>query len=417
MTVVAAFTYPWDILGDPAAAGRLRELGADTAVLAAAYHSTTALTPRHPAHRVFQAPHSAVYYPPAADRWADTGLRPVAQHWCGTADAFGQSAAQLRDAGLDVHAWIVLAHNSRLARAFPGHAVRNAYDDPSGWALCIAQPEVRAYAATLAAEAAAQPEASAVELESCGWYGYAHLHGHDKTGGIPFREAAQYLLSLCFCRSCRDGYGGVGIDPGSLRAAVRAAMEPLWREGDASAGNAWSAVRDLLGADVADATLRYRLTVAREFQHAVVAAVRAQAGPGCRVVLHADPVAHRTGANPGVRPDDVLAVADGLVVPASAMLDLLRGAGPLAPGTVLAANHQIVSAMGGDPAIEPPARATEIRLYHPGLATDRDLRAAAAAVHRYRARLAASPGTPLPAGIAIQDRCPAAGRSRWPRAT
>src|ERR1700761_6932657 len=59
VTLVAAFAFPWDVIGDPRAAGRLRDLGADPAVLAAAYHSTTAITPRHPVHRIVQARHSA----------------------------------------------------------------------------------------------------------------------------------------------------------------------------------------------------------------------------------------------------------------------------------------------------------------------------------------------------------------------
>jgi hypothetical protein len=407
VSVVAAFAYPWDILGDPKAPGRLRDLGADTVVLAAAYHSTTALTPRHPGHRVVHAPHSAVYYPPDPSRWGAGGttLRPVPQRWCGTDDAYGSAASQLRDAGLDVHAWVVLAHNSRLAQAHPEHAVRNVYGDHYGWALCVAQPEVRAYAATLAAEAAARPGTSGVELESCGWYGHAHLHAHDKTSGIGFREAAQYLMSLCFCPSCQDGYESGGASPGKLRTAVRDALEPLWRGEHGAAegvdGDDWAAVQALLGQDLADATLRYRLAAARDLQRAVIAAVRGEAGPGCRVVLHADPVPHRTGANPGLAVPDVLAtsagpvpaapagmavpagnvVPAGIVVPAGAVPHV----GPLAPGTVLAANHQIVSRMGGNPDFTPPAEATEIRLYHPGLASGRDLRATAAAVTRYRA--------------------------------
>jgi hypothetical protein len=55
------------------------------------------------------------------------------------------------------------------------------------------------------------------------------------------------------------------------------------------------------------------------------------------------------------------------------------------PGAVLAANLQIVSAMGGNPDFTPPEEATEIRLYHPGLACGQDLRTTAAAVARYRA--------------------------------
>ena len=391
MTAVAAFTYPWDVLGDPAAPARLREVGADTAVLAAAYHSATALTPRHPLHRVVHAPHSAVYYPPDPARWGAAALRPAPQRWCGTADAYGQAARQLRDAGLDVHAWVVVAHNSRLAGARPGHAVRNAYGDRLGWALCIAQPQVRAYAAALAAEAAVQPGTSGVELESCGWYGYAHLHAHDKTGGVPFGEAATYLLSLCFCPACQDGYASRGADPAKLRVAVRDALEPLWGR-DGGGGGDWAAVQDLLGAELASVTLLQRLAAARSLQQEVIAAVRAEAGPGCRIVLHADPVPYRAGANPGMTPDDVLggdltARADGVVVPAAAV-SRMAAAGPRAgrlAASVLAANHQIVSGMGGSGDFTVPVEATEIRLYHPGLASDRDLRAAAVSVARYMA--------------------------------
>jgi len=403
VTAVAAFAYPWDVLGDPAAPARLRELGADTAVLAAAYHSATALTPRHPVHRVVHAPHSAVYYPPDPARWGAAALRPVPQRWCGTADAYGQAARQLRDAGLDVHAWVVVAHSSRLGAAHPGHAVRNAYGDRLSWALCIAQPQVRAYAAALAAEAAVQPGTSGVELESCGWYGYAHLHAHDKTGGVPLGEAATYLLSLCFCPACNDGYATRGADPARLRVAVRDALEPVWRGdgGDGDGVHGWAAVQDLLGAELASASLRHRLAAALALQQEVIAAVRAEAGPGCRIMLHADPVPYRTGANPGVVADDVLggdlpARADGLVVPAAAV-SRMAGAGPragrLAAGglaapvlaaPVLAANHQIVSGMGGGDFAVPP-EATEIRLYHPGLASDWDLRTAAVSVARYLA--------------------------------
>jgi hypothetical protein len=391
VTAVAAFAYPWDVLGDPAAAARLRELGADTAVLAAAYHSVTAVTPRHPLHRVVRAPHSAVYYPPDPARWGTATLRPAPQRWCGTADAYGQAARQLRDAGLAVHAWVVVAHNSRLAAAHPEHAVRNAYGDSLGWALCVAQPQVRGYAAALAAEAAAQPGTSGVELESCGWYGHAHLHAHDKTGGVPFGEAGQYLLSLCFCPACHDGYASLGADPGKLRAAVRDALEPLWR-GNGADGDDWAAVRRLLGAELAGATLRHRLAAARALQHEVIAAVRAEAGERCRIVLHADPAPYRTGANPGLAAEagpggDPPARADGLVVPA-ALVSRMAAACPramLPHAAVLAANHQIVSGMGGGGDFTVPAEATEIRLYHPGLASDGDLRSAAVSVARYLA--------------------------------
>jgi hypothetical protein len=388
VTLVAAYAFPWDVIGDPQAAGRLRDLGADTAVLAAAYHSTTAITPRHPVHRFVQARHSAVYYPPDPARWEGATLRPAAQSWCGTPDPYGTASDQLRDAGLAVHAWVVLTHNSRLAQSHPEQAVRNAYGDRYGWALCAARPEVRAYAAALAAEAAARPGTSGVELEACGWYGCEHLHAHDKTGGVPFGRAGAYLLSLCFCGTCQDGYARHDVDPGHLRKAVAEALEPLWHPGAGPAvrdGDGWEAVRDLLGADLAEATLAYRVAAARRLRQEVIAAVRAQA-PGCRVVLRADPAPFRTGADAGMIAGQALADADGLVTWAE-VVDAVTAdpvTGDAAPaGKALAAIHQIVSAAGGNPDFTTPAGATEIRLYHPGLASDQDLRAAAAAAARF----------------------------------
>jgi hypothetical protein len=88
---------------------------------------------------------------------------------------------------------------------------------------------------------------------------------------------------------------------------------------------------------------------------------------------------------------DVLAAGlparpDGLVIPAAAVPAAVAAhGGPLPPGAVLAANHQIVSGMGGEPAFTVPAGATEIRVYHPGLASGRDLAAAGASVARYLA--------------------------------
>ncbi len=225
----SAFVYPWDVNGDPQAAARVADLGVAQVTLAAAYHSTRALTPRHPRHRVVTAEYAAVLYPPDAARWKDRDPRPYEAGDWAPGDAWGEAAAALADAGLEVHTWVVLAHSSRLGAEQPHTSVVNAYGDRYPWAPCIAQPATRAYLTDLAAEAAVRPGARGTELESLGWYGLAHLHAHDKTAGVALGDAGQYLMSLCFCPTCRDGYGAQGLDPDDLAAAVRAALEPVWR--------------------------------------------------------------------------------------------------------------------------------------------------------------------------------------------
>ncbi|NGO69363.1 hypothetical protein [Streptomyces boncukensis] len=419
----AAFLYPWDVVGDPRAPERLAELGVGHAVLASAYHSTRALTPRHPARRVVTARHAAVLYPPDPARWAAHRLRPYPQDWVPADDprgAYAQAARALAAAGVEVHSWVVLAHNSRLGEEHPHIAVRNAYGDRYPWAPCIARPEVRGYAVTLAAEAAVRPGSGTrgTELESCGWYGLAHLHAHDKTAGVALGGAGQYLMSLCFCEVCEEGYAGLGADPDALRAAVREALEPLWRgaraapdgaPGGAPGGAAPGGVREaeraaieeLLGAGRAGLFAAWREEAARRLQREAVAAVRAEAAreaadPGFRVLLHADPAPHRTGANAGTDPGDVLAHADGVVVPCApgprGAPERAEALGLFAarrrPGTgVLAANFPVVSGMGGSPhtLAEDAAHARalgadELRVYHAGLASDSDLEAVRAAL-------------------------------------
>ena len=76
----SAFVYPWDVNGDPEAPARIAGLGVAQATLASAYHSTRALTPRHPRHRIVTAEHAAVLYPPGA-------------HWAGRTPALTRETA------------------------------------------------------------------------------------------------------------------------------------------------------------------------------------------------------------------------------------------------------------------------------------------------------------------------------------
>ncbi|MFF3348004.1 hypothetical protein [Streptomyces sp. NPDC002779] len=372
----SAFVYPWDVNGDPEAAGRIAALGVGQVTLASAYHSTRALTPRHPRHRIVTAEHAAVLYPADA-RWDGRELRPYAAGDWAPGDAYGEAAAALAETGLEVHTWVVLAHNSRLGAEHPHTSVVNAYGDRYPWAPCIAQPATRAYLTDLAAEAAVRPGARGTELESLGWYGLAHLHAHDKTGGVGLGEAGQYLMSLCFCPACRQGYGDRGLDADELAAAVRAALEPLWR--GVAADEGWAGIEKLLGEGQAAATRAWRDETARTLQEAAVAAVRAAAPAGFQVLLHADPVSYHCGANAGVDPAHILSVADGVVVPCTGGPDPLTPFAEQGRG-VLAANFTVVSGMGGSPgtlaADAARARAlgaTELRLYHAGLASDGDL--------------------------------------------
>jgi hypothetical protein len=164
-----------------------------------------------------------------------------------------------------------------------------------------------------------------------------------------------------------------------LAGDVRRALEPLWR-GDGTPDGGWEAVEKLLGARTAAGTRAWRDGVARSLQEEAVAAVRAQAPDGFRILLHADPASYHCGANAGVDPAHILAVADGVIVPCTGGAELAAPFAAQGRG-VVAANLTVVAGMGGSPAtLAADARhaaelgANELRLYHVGLASDSDLK-------------------------------------------
>jgi hypothetical protein len=373
-----AYLYPWDVDGDPAAAGRVAGLGLTGVSLAAAYHAVRALTPFHPGHRIVTRD-AAVYYQADPDRWSGAALRPTVAEPAGS---FERAAGQVRAAGLGVTAWMVLTHNSTLAGAAGGAecAVRNAFGDRYPWALCAGSAAVREYAARLAAEVAGLDGVDGIELEACGWYGFEHGSAHDKTGSVMGRAgpagAGDWLLSLCFCAGCRDGYAAAGADPDKLAAQVRAA---------ADGGPA-------LPADVPDLLDSTRAAAAQRLLGEVTAAVRT-AAPGQTVLLHTDPDPRATGSNPGY---DLAAACgpggvDGVVLacadPARAVSLVTTATAALPAGASVVAVLQAVAGLGADPATLPAqaaavraAGATELRFYHAGLATASDLAAIRAAL-------------------------------------
>jgi hypothetical protein len=374
---IAGYLYPWDVIGDPAAADLVAGLGLDHVVLAAVYHGTRALTPRHPRHRVVVADRTAAYFPVSDARWRGATLRPEPAEWLASADPFGQASVALRAAGVPVHAWAVFNHVD-LPAAIDQNVV-NAYGDRYPWALCPAQDAVVEYALGLAGDVAGLPGIEGVELEACGWYGFDHLSAHDKVGGVPLTAAEQYLLSLCFCDACDRGYRYGGIDPAALRRQVRSVLDGRFAGTRAPLHDGTEAeqIAALLGSGLAAAVAEVRQGVADGLRSAVAGRVRAQR-PELTVLLHASPQPHGTVAFTGVDPASAARTVDGLVVGCWRGTEALPAS--LAGGGRAYASLLAIEGMGGRPRELPEqvasaraAGASGVRLYHLGLAAAADL--------------------------------------------
>jgi hypothetical protein len=370
---IAAYAYPWDVAGDPQAAERLAALGLDEVTLAAVYHATRTTTTRHPYHRIVTAERTAAYVPLDESRWRAAPIALTAAD-----DSFVEAAKALRGNGLDVHAWVVFNHVDRPGDDH-GFAVINAYGDRYPWALCPAYDAVVSYATMVADEVTDVDGIDGIELEACGWYGVDHMCAHDKAT-LPRSESMRYLLSLCFCPACVDSFTSAGVDVERLRRDVRDALDGPLR----GAETADSPIHSVLGAQVGTiATVR--ATTADRFRSTVIGRIRDRR-PEWRIGLHASPNSEATTAFTGV---DVSGwVGDGYPHPIADTLVVNcwsdhGSVGPaLAAGLPVHANLLAVEGLGGDPytlidrgqaALR--AGATGLRLYHAGLAADRDLRA------------------------------------------
>jgi len=223
MVSLTGHAYCWDVLGDPAFADRAAGLGLDAVALAAAYHSVRAATPLHPRHQVVDARYAALYRPVRESVWRSLRLRPLAPDWMDGPDPFRVAASVLSARGLDVVAWVVLTHNTRLGTKHPDVAVVNCFGDRYPYALCPSWEEVRDYATLLAAEAVHDVPVSAVSLEACGQLGVVHAGHHDKTAGA-WSETARRWLSVCCCAACRRSWDAAGADPERVVAQLRAAV-------------------------------------------------------------------------------------------------------------------------------------------------------------------------------------------------
>ena len=304
------YAYPWDFVGDPAAARRAAETGLDSVAVAASYHATRAGTPLHPDHRVVEAESAAFYLPVRADAWRGHRLVPVIPTWDPAGASFAAAHRALAAEGLAVDAWIVLTHNSALGRANPDLVARNAFGDRYPYALCPAAQDVQEYCLTLVQEALRAVPAPGVVLEACGPMGFDHAGTHEKTEFAGWDEAQRTLLSLCFCRACESRYAAAGMDSGRLAQSVRKGVD---------AGSP-HAVEDCLGSDLAAELAAVRIGIATELRALLVGGARS-VDPDVRMTVHgsADPWA--TGSFATLQP----AVGDGVDTVVASCWDVATG--------------------------------------------------------------------------------------------
>lgn len=235
------FVYPWDLLdeGISRALHKIREMDIDRILLAVSYHAGKFYLPHNPLKTIYYHDSGSVYFTPQLTKYG--ALKPMPgeayQHYKAARqsheplDLLHAVIAEAHACGLEVYAWVVGLHNSRLGTQYPEVTVRNAFGESYRHALCPAHEESRHYALQMIKDLASGYDLDGFVLESFDYMGMLHGDHHELIGASDPGRLEQWL-GLCFCDRCKHGAAERGIDVDGLQQEVRIAIDRIgkWKQ-------------------------------------------------------------------------------------------------------------------------------------------------------------------------------------------
>lgn len=214
------FIYPWDIIdnGLDRVAKELQQIQVNSVSLAVAYHQAKVLLPHNPKRRIYVHKGGCCYFP---FKSSDYGcLKPktgeLLENYSG--DFLRDAVIGFHKENIEVDAWAVVFHNSRLAGSHPECAIHNAYGEPSPSSLCPSNDETFRYGLKILADIAAAG-VDAINTESVDFAGLLHGDHHEM---YAYENVAmmEKLLGICFCDSCIKRAIDAGVDAKELQRKV-----------------------------------------------------------------------------------------------------------------------------------------------------------------------------------------------------
>jgi hypothetical protein len=276
MTGQAWFCYPHDLTDEGAdrVLDRVQDCGATGLVLATVYHTARDLSPHSPHGRIRFLRGGVHYYRPDDALYRDCGLEADGVHGLADVDPLATARQATRERGMQLSAWLVLCHSSRLGTAHPDRTRLSAYGDRVLTDLCPAHPDVQAYAAAVARDVA-RYEPDSVHLEALHHHVLGHGYHHERYL-VELDSWAQLALGLCFCGYCMSAAAQLGCDPRAVQAWAVDTVEATLA--GSAVPRSWAPDRDELGSQAAGAVSAYlqsRLDTTTAAVRAVAEALRA----------------------------------------------------------------------------------------------------------------------------------------------
>ncbi|HVC82219.1 MAG TPA: hypothetical protein VNL35_17145 [Chloroflexota bacterium] len=275
----SVYAYPWDVVDESVETfcrNAREQLGVDTISLAVSYHAAKLILPHNPRRKVYYPEDGSVYFQPDLAAFADSPIQPHVGKLALEQDVLAELCQSSAKAGLEIIAWTVCLHNTRLGSAYPEYAPVNAFGDPSITYLCPAQPAARAYTRALAGDLARRYPLKAIQLEAAHHMPFVHGFHHEMQQ-VRVTPALQILLGLCFCPACLALAREHGVDGARVRRYVADDIQARLTEGGGESDEAaWLAEywRGQLDGELGRYILLRRLstnTLLREVRQAVQA--------------------------------------------------------------------------------------------------------------------------------------------------
>ncbi len=226
----AMFVHAWDL--EDGNASQLmqwaRSTGLDTLCITATYHSGWLIQPHHKTRRLRWSESGAAYFHPNADLYDKACLRPPLATGAANIDYLRMAIDHANAAGLNVVAWTVGAHNTRLGLKCPQLAQHNAYGDLLPHALSLGTDQTRNYLKALVRDIATHYAPYGIQMEGFKWHSVRHNHAHERDL-VGLSEMEQQLLSLCFNPETVEKAHAAGVDTVAARRAVKQTLEAAFQ--------------------------------------------------------------------------------------------------------------------------------------------------------------------------------------------
>jgi hypothetical protein len=191
---------------------------AEAVTMACNYHHSRDVLPHNPRRKILYM-RGGVFFRPDPARFADLKIKPDVVDFVAEDDPLERVVRTAERRGMTVRGWTNNMHSTVHASRHPECAVQNAFGDAYITTLCPANPDVRAYIRALNADLARYP-LQALLAESVCFMPFDHGYHHERSM-VPLAPAVKYLLSLCFCRYCREAAKHAGTAVDKLQAIVR----------------------------------------------------------------------------------------------------------------------------------------------------------------------------------------------------